>query len=152
MSSEANAGNGKVLEIEGLTKYFGGLCAVKDFRLTLGKGDLFGLIGPNGAGKTTVFNLITGLYALSAGRVSFLGEPLAVPSDLDGDGIERHRRRVEEALLAATLAAEDWAEQIASPPSRNSVGRVPAPHSAAVRDQSVPNVSQNVLVEVPCNH
>jgi len=84
--------------------------------------------------------------------VGVLGEPLAVPSDLDGDGIEYHRRRVEEALLAATDAAERWAAEIASPPRPNSVGRVPAPHLAAVRDQSVPNVSQNVLVEVPCNH
>jgi ABC-type branched-subunit amino acid transport system ATPase component len=51
MSSEANTADRKILEIEGLTKYFGGLCAVKDFALTLSKGDLFGLIGPNGAAR-----------------------------------------------------------------------------------------------------
>lgn len=84
--------------------------------------------------------------------VGVLGEPLIVPSDLDAEGIEGHRRRVEEALLSATHAAERWAEEIAAPPSRASVCRVPAPHSAAVRDEPVPNVSQNVLVEVPCNH
>jgi branched-chain amino acid transport system ATP-binding protein len=91
MSSEANAANGKVLEIEGLTKYFGGLCAVKDFQLTLRKGDLFGLIGPNGAGKTTVFNLITGLYLYSTGRVLFLGEPLTglEPFEITRLGIAR---------------------------------------------------------------
>ncbi len=53
---------GPVLEIEGLTKAFGGLRAVSNFDLTVQKGALDGLIGPNGAGKTTVFNMITGLY------------------------------------------------------------------------------------------
>ena len=84
--------------------------------------------------------------------VGVLGEPLIVPSDLSAEGIECHRRRVEEALLAATHAAERWAQGIALPPSRNSVCPPPAPHLAAVREQLGPNVSQNVLVEVPCNH
>ncbi len=84
--------------------------------------------------------------------VGVLGEPLIVPSDADADGIEYHRRRVEEALLAATHVAERWAQGIASPPSRNSACPVPAPHLAAVSEQLGPNVSQNVLVEVPCNH
>jgi branched-chain amino acid transport system ATP-binding protein len=91
MSSEANTADRKILEIEGLTKYFGGLCAVKDFALTLSKGDLFGLIGPNGAGKTTVFNLITGLYLHTEGQVLFLGEPLAglEPFEITRLGIAR---------------------------------------------------------------
>ena len=62
-----------VLEIQGLTKFFGGLRAVSDFSLIVRQGDLAGLIGPNGAGKTTVFNMITGLYAPSSGRVVFQG-------------------------------------------------------------------------------
>jgi len=60
-----------VLEIRELTKFFGGLCAVKNFSLALPKGVLWGLIGPNGAGKTTVFNLVTGLISLSSGEVLF---------------------------------------------------------------------------------
>jgi branched-chain amino acid transport system ATP-binding protein len=55
----------------GLTRYFGGLRAVSDFSLSLERSELVGLIGPNGAGKTTVFNLITGIYRPSAGRVFF---------------------------------------------------------------------------------
>jgi branched-chain amino acid transport system ATP-binding protein len=62
-----------VLEIAGLTKFFGGLRAVSDFSLTVRQGDLAGLIGPNGAGKTTVFNMISGLYAPSGGAVVFQG-------------------------------------------------------------------------------
>ncbi|HHX27266.1 MAG TPA: ATP-binding cassette domain-containing protein, partial [Firmicutes bacterium] len=50
-----------LLQIEGLTHFFGGLKAVSDFNLELSGGEVVGLIGPNGAGKTTVFNLITGV-------------------------------------------------------------------------------------------
>jgi branched-chain amino acid transport system ATP-binding protein len=61
------------LEIEGLTKYFGGLRAVGDFDLAVQHGELAGLIGPNGAGKTTVFNMISGLYVPSGGAIRFEG-------------------------------------------------------------------------------
>jgi branched-chain amino acid transport system ATP-binding protein len=58
-----------VLDIREATKFFGGLCAVKNFTLALPQNALWGLIGPNGAGKTTVFNLITGLIQLSSGDI-----------------------------------------------------------------------------------
>jgi branched-chain amino acid transport system ATP-binding protein len=67
-------GQETVLDIREATKFFGGLCAVKGFGLTLPRGALWGLIGPNGAGKTTVFNLVTGLIPLSSGEVEFQGE------------------------------------------------------------------------------
>jgi branched-chain amino acid transport system ATP-binding protein len=63
--------NRPLLDIHEITKFFGGLCAVKNFTLALPQGALWGLIGPNGAGKTTVFNLITGLIQLSSGDVIF---------------------------------------------------------------------------------
>ena len=63
-----------LLELRDITKFFGGLCAVKTVNLSLPRGALWGLIGPNGAGKTTVFNLITGLIQLSSGTVEFAGE------------------------------------------------------------------------------
>ncbi len=68
---------GPILAISGLSKFFGGLCAVKDFGLELPHGALWGLIGPNGAGKTTVFNLVTGLYPASAGDVTFEGDRIS---------------------------------------------------------------------------
>jgi branched-chain amino acid transport system ATP-binding protein len=61
------------LQIEGLTKRFGGLCAVGNLDLSVRRGELAGLIGPNGAGKTTVFNMISGLYVPSAGDIRFQG-------------------------------------------------------------------------------
>lgn len=60
-----------LLHVENLTHYFGGLRAVKDFNLDLNTGELVAIIGPNGAGKTTVFNLITGVYRPTEGKISF---------------------------------------------------------------------------------
>ncbi len=58
-----------VLEVKNLSISFGGLKAVDDFRVTIEKGQLYGLIGPNGAGKTTVFNLLTGVYRPDTGSI-----------------------------------------------------------------------------------
>jgi branched-chain amino acid transport system ATP-binding protein len=69
----ADATTVPTLQIEGLTKHFGGLRAVGNFDLTVRQGELAGLIGPNGAGKTTVFNMISGLYVPSAGDIRFQG-------------------------------------------------------------------------------
>lgn len=60
-----------LLEVEGLSRRFGGLTAVDNLNLTLMKGEILGLIGPNGSGKTTALNLISGSLAASAGIVMF---------------------------------------------------------------------------------
>ena len=65
-----------LLQIKDCTIRFGGLTAVKDLNLEVRRGELFGLIGPNGAGKTTVFNLVTGVYAPTAGSIAFEGQPI----------------------------------------------------------------------------
>lgn len=65
-----------VLETKGLTMRFGGLTAVSGFNLTLDKGELVGLIGPNGSGKTTVFNMITGFYKPTEGRILHNGREI----------------------------------------------------------------------------
>lgn len=64
------------LEIDGLTKSFGGLTAVNKLNISVNKGDVVGLIGPNGAGKTTVFNLITGILRPTSGQVTFDGKDI----------------------------------------------------------------------------
>jgi branched-chain amino acid transport system ATP-binding protein len=66
-----------LLEISDLSHHFGGLQAISDFSLKVSEGELVGLIGPNGAGKTTVFNLITGVFRLSAGSIFFRGEDIS---------------------------------------------------------------------------
>ena len=65
-----------LLDVQNLTKHFGGLTAVGDVTLELNEGELVGLIGPNGAGKTTLFNLLTGVYEPSEGTVTLDGHLL----------------------------------------------------------------------------
>ena len=65
-----------LLELEGVSKVFGGLKAVTDLSMSVEQGKVYALIGPNGAGKTTVFNMITGVYKLSAGKIIFAGKDL----------------------------------------------------------------------------
>ena len=67
---------GPILQVEKLTKRFGGLTAVADLDFEVREGEILGVIGPNGAGKTTTFNLIAGTYPASAGQVRFAGEPI----------------------------------------------------------------------------
>jgi len=66
-----------LLHLDRVTMQFGGLKAVCDLNLTIAQGELVGLIGPNGAGKTTVFNVITGVYAPTQGRVTFEGRTIS---------------------------------------------------------------------------
>jgi branched-chain amino acid transport system ATP-binding protein len=65
-----------LLELKGLTKYFGGLGAVNELDFSVEEGEIVGLIGPNGAGKTTVFNLISGIFAPTKGEIHFRGEDI----------------------------------------------------------------------------
>jgi len=65
-----------LLEVSGLTKFFGGVGAVWDFDLHVNEGEIAGLIGPNGAGKTTLFNLISGYVRPNKGRIMFDGNDI----------------------------------------------------------------------------
>jgi branched-chain amino acid transport system ATP-binding protein len=65
-----------LLEVDGLSKNFGGLRAVNGLSFTVREREILGLIGPNGAGKSTVFNLINGVFAPDQGRVTFTGADL----------------------------------------------------------------------------
>ena len=62
------------LEIDQLTMQFGGLVAVNNVSISVDQGEIHGLIGPNGSGKTTVFNVLSGYYKPTGGRVSFEGK------------------------------------------------------------------------------
>jgi ABC-type branched-subunit amino acid transport system ATPase component len=65
-----------MLELESVTKRFGGLTAVKDVSLRATPGEILGIIGPNGAGKTTLFNVISGFYAPDGGHVRLDGRDI----------------------------------------------------------------------------
>ncbi|MGD9569877.1 MAG: ABC transporter ATP-binding protein [Sedimentibacter sp.] len=65
-----------VLSLKNVTKRFGGLTAVDNVSFDIEQGEIFGLIGPNGAGKTTIFNLITAIYSITEGKISFYDKKL----------------------------------------------------------------------------
>ena len=80
-----------MLEVQGLTKRFGGFTAVSGVSFSLAEGEILGLIGPNGSGKSTTFNVIAGLYAPSGGSVRFRGEEIGglAPAAVSHRGIAR---------------------------------------------------------------
>lgn len=80
-----------LLEIEGLTKHFGGLAAVNELRMEVSEREIVGLIGPNGAGKTTVFNLISGFLSPASGEIRFKDEVISklAPHEIARKGIGR---------------------------------------------------------------
>src|SRR5450432_3830183 len=74
---------GTVLEVDGVSKHFGGIRAVSNASLKVGAGEIHALIGPNGAGKTTLFNLISGLHPADSGTIRLNGREIqGVPSEL----------------------------------------------------------------------
>lgn len=82
---------GPLLVAEGISKQFGGLKAVNEVDISVQDRSLHALIGPNGAGKTTAFNLLSGLYAPDAGKVTLMGQPLSgrTPEEISAAGIGR---------------------------------------------------------------
>jgi branched-chain amino acid transport system ATP-binding protein len=89
-----------LLQVEGLTKTFGGVVALDALSLSVGRGEVVGLIGPNGSGKTTFFNVTTGIYKPDAGSVVFKGKNLAgaSPQAIHRAGISRTFQRSRLSL------------------------------------------------------
>lgn len=95
-----------MLELNAVSRSFGGLMAVNDVGFSVQAGEIFGLIGPNGAGKTTLFNLITGLTPVSCGDIRFDGQNIL--------GLPPHRiatagmaRTFQNIRLFATMSVLD---------------------------------------------
>jgi len=87
MSNAASA----ILNIDNVSKRFGGLLALDKVTLSVNEGEIFGIIGPNGAGKTTLFNVINGVYPPQEGKVTFRGEDITglTPFQASHRGIAR---------------------------------------------------------------
>ena len=95
-----------ILECSHLGIDFGGLAAVKDFNITVGRTEIAGLIGPNGAGKTTVFNLLTKVYHPTRGTILVDGMDTAgkTPAQVNRMGIARTFQNIR---LFNNLSVED---------------------------------------------
>jgi len=82
---------GTVLEVDAVSKHFGGIRAVAGASIAIGAGEVHALIGPNGAGKTTLFHLVSGMFAPDAGRISLHGRGIAglAPDEICAQGLAR---------------------------------------------------------------
>ncbi len=118
-----------MLEVESVTKRFGGLTAVREVSLRVNAGDLVGIIGPNGAGKTTLFNVIAGYSAPDSGRIVFDGREVTrhPPHEICRLGICRtfqivkpfgHLSVAENVMIGALTRIRSVAE------ARREAGRV----------------------------
>lgn len=65
-----------ILVLDQVSKSFGGLAALSNISFTVNEGEIFGVIGPNGAGKTTLFNLITGIFPPTEGKIAYKGKDM----------------------------------------------------------------------------
>jgi branched-chain amino acid transport system ATP-binding protein len=95
------------LRADRVTKEFGGLVAVNDVVLDVPRNSIVSLIGPNGAGKTTLFNMLTGLYKPTAGRIVFDGKDVtrSRPDQITSAGVARTFQNIR--LFAAMSAVEN---------------------------------------------
>lgn len=94
-----------MLKLEDVTIKFGGLTAVNNVSLEIPKGSIFGLIGPNGAGKTTLFNLISGVYKPTSGKIYFQGKEIegTTPYKVNELGIARTYQNINLFKKMTTL-------------------------------------------------
>ena len=97
----------ELLRAEGVCKYFGGLRAVENVDMEVAQGDVLGIIGPNGAGKTTFFNVCTGIYAPTKGKVYLEDKDISgfSPDKVAACGMARTFQNIQ--LLAALLKGFD---------------------------------------------
>jgi len=95
-----------LLEVENLTKRFGGLIAVNNVSFQVDEGEIVGIIGPNGAGKTTLFNLITGYLKPDSGRIILKGEDITglPPNKIANKGLVRTFQIVRPFRHLPTIA------------------------------------------------
>jgi len=105
-SAPAPAGDA-ILETQGVTKIFGGLVAVDDVSFRVPRGSIATIIGPNGAGKTTFFNMLTGLYKPSFGKVIFDGKDVTAkrPDLITAAGVARTFQNIR--LFGTMTAVEN---------------------------------------------
>ncbi|TBH20615.1 ABC transporter ATP-binding protein [Thermus thermamylovorans] len=97
----------RALEVQGLSKRFGGLVAVNGVSLEVKPGEIFSVIGPNGAGKTTFFNLLTGIYPPDEGQVFLFGKDVTgfPPDRIAREGVGRTFQNIR--LFGAMTAVEN---------------------------------------------
>lgn len=89
-----------LIEVDKLTMRFGGLTALDELNMAVREGEILGLLGPNGSGKTTFFNVLTGLYKATSGRIRYAGEDVIgkTPQEIYRSGVARTFQRSRLSL------------------------------------------------------
>jgi len=106
MSTNGQDGSDAIYTATNVTKAFGGLVAVDDVSFEIPKGSIVSIIGPNGAGKTTFFNILTGLYKPTSGRLEFMGSDVTHdrPDEITKAGVARTFQNIR---LFGTMTATE---------------------------------------------
>ena len=154
-----------LLEVSKVSKYFGGLAAVNDVDLSVNRGDIVGLIGPNGAGKTTLFNLITGFFQPTRGRITFKDEDITgkKPDRIAKKGIVRtfqatilfKERPVLENVIAAhhlKAKASFWDNIFATPSFQKEVKDIEASSLHILQDLGLAHFKDELAKNLPHGH
>jgi len=111
----------KLLEVENVSKAFGGVLAINRVSFGLNQGEVLGLIGPNGAGKSTLFNIITGIFKPDAGRIRFNNRDITgiAPYKICQSGIARTFQLVKPFSRLTSLENVMVGRAYGSQPARN---------------------------------
>jgi branched-chain amino acid transport system ATP-binding protein len=111
----------KLLEVENVSRAFGGVLAVNRVSFHLDRGEVLGLIGPNGAGKSTLFNLISGIFRPHSGKITFNGQDITrmAPYRICGTGIARTFQLVKPFPRLTPLENVMVGRAYGSRPARN---------------------------------
>ena len=111
----------KLLEVDNVSKAFGGILAVNQVSFHLNRGEVLGLIGPNGAGKSTLFNIIIGIFKPNAGTVRFNGRDITgiAPYKICQSGIARTFQLVKPFSRLTSLENVMVGRAYGSQPARN---------------------------------
>ncbi|HEY70979.1 MAG TPA: ABC transporter ATP-binding protein [Anaerolineae bacterium] len=147
-----------ILQVKGVSKWFGGLEAVSNVTLDLPEGEILGLIGPNGAGKTTLFNVINGIYPPESGTVTFRGQDITAkkPYRLAKMGMARTHQIVqplnelsveENVMVGACYGREDHSLTSAAEISKEVLDFVDLSEKAELLAASL-NVAQKKRLEL----
>jgi len=139
-----------ILEVQKLTKYFGGLAAIKNVSFAVPEQHIFGFIGPNGAGKTTLFNMITGCLRPSAGSIFARGKDVTgmPPFRLIKAGIARTHQLVRPLREMTVLENV----QVAVHFGRRQITRISAARDLALQvlhDAGLSHCADSMAAEIP---
>lgn len=149
-----------VLEMQSVVMQFGGVTAVDELSLHVGKGEIIALIGPNGAGKTTAFNCITGIYQPTSGAVLFEGRNLRglSPDVITRLGIARTFQNIrlfnnlsvfDNVLIAMHLRAKDNVFSATLRLNRKEEVRMRAETELLLREQDLFGLKDEIASSLP---